>query len=406
MEIRIIKNAPGVVYEDVSEGIVLQVTEGKNSMGELISKRYELFFVNSNQKEEIEPEIPKYYLWDIVSLSRPKTYIYFTSCAMKDKGRMEVNLYRYSWEQKEAELVYTTMDDLFLYPEQKKTRIFVLDENYLLLQNMYLKTNGTETYQGFFDFELMLYSIKEQKSFLVTDQYLLQAGISFMGPVEKNICAIKTGYNLLRNNGFHYLNSTEMVVENIGFVNIKQMISDILLKQKNIYIDIIDQVKGDKTIPFCKVEKGYLIYSRVSKEGSEEVIFYHYEDKEVNACIFPNVHKIEDLSRPCLLKGMPCILLENKKGAQLYNLKKEKKEFVFGNDTQVKEILQDLIVVETRHKRKLLKNAYYTVDVYQYSDRAMLVNEKGNFGAAIASTIFTDAASTTKENTVLYLFIK
>ena len=50
MEIRIIKNAPGVVYEDVSEGIVLQVTEGKNSMGELISKRYELFFVNSNCK--------------------------------------------------------------------------------------------------------------------------------------------------------------------------------------------------------------------------------------------------------------------------------------------------------------------------------------------------------------------
>ena len=123
MEIRIIKNAPGVVYEDVSEEIVLQVTEGKNSMGELISKRYELFFVNSNQKEEIEPEIPKYHLWDIISLSRPKTYIYFTSCAMKDKGRMEVKLYRYSWEQKEAELVYTTMDDLFLYPEQNSARI-------------------------------------------------------------------------------------------------------------------------------------------------------------------------------------------------------------------------------------------------------------------------------------------
>ena len=30
MEIRIIKNAPGVVYEDVSEEIVLQVTEGRD----------------------------------------------------------------------------------------------------------------------------------------------------------------------------------------------------------------------------------------------------------------------------------------------------------------------------------------------------------------------------------------
>ncbi len=395
MEVRIIKNAPGVVYESVAEDIVLQITEGKHSMGEMPSSKYELFFVNSNQKEEIEPGIPKYHIWDIVNLTRPGNYIYFTSCSMKDKGRMEVSLYRYSWEQKETQLIFTAMDDLFLYPEQKKTCVFALDENYLLFQNMYLKTNGMENYQGFLDFELTLYSIKEKKSFVVTDQYLLQAGISGMIPMGKNVCAIKTGYDLLRNDGFQYLNETETVMENIGFINTKQMISDILLKQKNIYIDIIDQVKADKTIPMFQVQGDYLIYSRVSREGSEEVIFYHYTDKEVNACIFPNVHKMDDLSRPCLLKGMPCILIENRKGAQLYNLKKEKKEFVFGNDTQVKEILMDLIVVETRHRRKLFKHAYSMVQVFQYQDRSMLINERGSFQAVIAP-----------DDMSLYLFMK
>lgn len=395
MEIRIIKNAPGVVYEPVAEGIVLQITEGNHSLGELCSGKYELFWVNSNQKEEIVPDIPKYQLWDIVNVSRQENHIYFTSCNMKDKGRVEISLYRYEWEQKHTELILTVMDELFLYPEQKKTRIFVLDENYLLIQSMYLKANGMENYHGFLDFELSLYNMKEKKSFLVTDQYLLQAGISFMAPIGKNVCAIKTGYNLLRGDGFQYLNDTETVVENIGFINIKQMISDILLKQKNIYIDIIDQVKTDKTIPAVQVQGEYLIYSRVSKEGSEEVIFYHYTDKEVNACIFPNVHSMEELARPCLLKGMPCILTENRKGTQLYNLKKEKNEFVFGNDTQVKEIVHDIIVVETRHKRRLFKPAYSTVQVFQYKDRAMLVNERGRFQTVLVS-----------EDESLYLFMK
>lgn len=395
MEIRIIKNAPGVVYEPAAESRVLQITEGKHSLGELRSNKYELFCVNSNQKEEIEPDIPKYHLWDIVNLNRQNSYIYFTSCSMKDKGRVEISLYRYEWEKKETEQLFSVMDELILYPEQKKTRIFILDENYLLCQNMYLRANGMENYHGFLDFELALYSIKEKKSFPVTDQYLLQAGISFMAPISKNICAIKTGYNLLRGDGFQYLSDTETVTENIGFVNIKQMISDILLKQKNIYIDIIDQVKTDKTIPAFQVQEDYLIYSRVSREGSEEVFFYHYSDKEVNACIFPNVRRMEDLSSPCILRGMPCILMEDRKGTQLYNLKKGKKEFVFGNDTQVKGIQKDLIVVETRHRRKFFKPAYTTVQVYQYKGREMLVNEKGSFQSVIIP----------QENN-LYLFMK
>ena len=50
------------------------------------------------------------------------------------------------------------------------------------------------------------------------------------------------------------LKEKEIAVESIGFVNIKQMISDILVKQNNIFIDIVDQVKGGKTIPCFQVK--------------------------------------------------------------------------------------------------------------------------------------------------------
>lgn len=395
MDIRIIKNAPGVMYESVTDGIVLQITDGKYSMGEILSKKYELFFVNTNQKVEIEPEIPKYQLWNIVNLCKQKKYIYFTSCNMKDRGRIEVNLYRYSLETKKSELIYVAVEELVLYPQQKQTRIYTLNEEYLLIQNMYLKTNGMENYQGFLDFELSLYSIEDEKSLVVTDQYLQQAGISFMAPISKDVCAIKTGYNLLKGNGFQYLNEAETVEEKVGFINIRQLITDILVKQKNIYIDVIDQVRADKTIPAVSVQEDYLIYSRVSKEGSEEVIFYHYEDKEVTAGIFPNVFSMEELSQPYILKAMPCILMESRKGTQLYNLKKEKKEFIFGHDTEVKKIIGDYIVVETNHKRTFFRKPYTTVQIFQYKERTMLVNEKGSY----QTFLIPDEAD-------MYLFLK
>lgn len=395
MDIRIVKNAPGVMYEPVTDGIVLQITEGKCVMGDMLSRKYELFSVNENRKEEIEPEIPKYQLWNIVNLCKPKNYIYFTSCYVKSRGRIEVSLFRYSWEKKETELLYTAVEELGLYPQQKQTRIYALNEDYLLFQNMYLKTNGMENYQGFLDFELFLYSIRDEKSYVVTDQYLQQAGISYMAPIGRDVCAIKAGYNLLKGNGFQYLNEAETVTEKVGFVNIRQMISDILLKQSHIYIDSIDEVRSDKTIPAALVQEDYLIYSRVSREGSEEVIFYHYTDKEVTAGIFPNVFRMEELSKPYVLKGMPCILLENRKGTQLYNLKKEKKEFIFGHDTEVKIIKGDLIVVETSHRRRLFKKPQTTVQVFQYRERAMLVNEKGSYQTLLVP-----------EEGKLYLFLR
>lgn len=395
MDIHVIKNAPGVRYEPVTDGIVLQITEGKYTMGDMLSEKYELFSVNENRRVEIEPEIPKYQLWNIFNLCKPENYIYFTSCNLKDRGRIEVSLYRHSWERKKSERIYAAVEELNLYPQQKQTRIYVLNEEYLLVQNMYLKTNGMENYQGFLDFELFLYCIKEEKSYVVTDQYLQQAGISYLAPISRDVCAIKTGYNLLKGNGFQYLNEAEIVEEKVGFVNIRQMISDILMKQKNVYIDSIDEVRADKTIPAVCVQENYLIYSRVSREGSEEVIFYHYEDKEVTAGIFPNVFSMEDLSRPYILRSMPCILMENRKGTQLYNLKKEKKEFIFGHDTQVKLIKGELIVVETNHRRKWFKKAHTTVQVFRYKERALLVNEKGSYQTILVP-----------EEDKLYLFLK
>lgn len=395
MDIRIVKNSHHADFKWISGPLLLQVTEGNCTAGDMRAKKYELLNADTNVKEEIAPEISKFDIWEITDLSSRESYIYFSNCYMKDKGRITIRLYRYLMKEKTYELLLTEENDSFLYPKQKRTKVFVLDENYILLQHMYLKSNERETYQGFMDFELILYSIKEQKTFMVTDPYLVQAGIEAMIPVSKNVCAIKTGYQLLENQGFDELNEKETVFENIGFVNVKQMISDILVKQKNIYIDIIDQVKWEKTIPACQVAGDYVIYSRVSRAGEEEVIFYHYGSKEISACIFPNANSMKELSRPCIMNGMPYLLMEGKKGSELYQVKKGSVVLTFGKEIRIMAVAGGLLVCQAEHTGHLFKKPWNEVQIYQAQDKKMIVNEKGSFLKAVAPD----------ENT-LYLFIR
>lgn len=382
MEVRIVKNFEDMEYCQIAEGVTLQKSRGNLTTGNLTSKKYELLYLNDNRKEEIIPKISKYDIWEIINLSCKEEYIYFCECIVKERVRIQINLTRYALETKECEILYTVEDDCMLYPAQKKTKVFILDENYILFQNMYLKSNTPENYQGFMDFELFLYSMKEKKVLPVTDQYLLQAGIDQMLPFSKNICAIKTGYDLLTDNRFECLDDKECVQENVGFVNLRQMISDILLKQKNVFIDIIDQVRTKKTIPAMQVMDQYLVYSRVSKEGQEEVIFYNYDSKEALAGIRENVFSLKQLSKSCLLNQVPCILSETRKGTEIYNLQKAKAELILGKDIRIKKTIGNLIITEVTKKKTLFSKASSSIEVHQYPEKKLLIKEKGHYADA------------------------
>lgn len=385
MDIRIIKNLEDVAYHLISENVILLTSKGNRKLGRLVSQRLELFYIDENRKEAVLPQVDKYAVWDIRNVWGGSNYIYFTQCERLNEYKIMIRLYRFQCNTKEIQVLYQLVEESAILLEQKKTRIFILDENYLLIQHMYLKRNMSEKYQGFYDYELYLYDYNERKSYLVTDPYLSQAGIEVMLPISKNICSIKVGYNLLHENRFEHLEQSETVIEGIGFINVKQFISDILVNQKNIYIDYIDQVQFDKTIPSMKYYSDYLIYSKVNRDNrQEEIIFFHYPTKESKVCVNPNIRSAADLARPYLFNGLPYVLLERAKGIEFFNVTQGTVDYFFEKKYHIQEIMNNNIITTIRMRKGIFRRKMDYIEVYQFKKKEPILNEKAVFGGAVS----------------------
>ncbi len=395
MDIRIIKNTEDVEYYPIKDDLILLIGNHEREIENIQSKKYTIFRVDANVKEEVMPLIHKYDIWEIIDIWANIGYLYFSECNFLEKGKVEIIIYRYHLETEQCVPIYTIEEELSIYPTQKKVKLFVLDENFLLIQHEYLKTNSANTYQSFFDFELFLYNIKEKATHQVTDESLSIGGIEKMLPISKNICAIKTGFNLLKDNRFSVLEKSEVVVENIGFINVKQMISDILLKQENVFIDVIDQAYFSKTFCNIKVMDDYLIYSRIiPEENKEEIVFYKYSSKEIKVGINQGITTLEDLSNPVILGGTPYIILKNEDRTDFYSLIKEEIDFYYENDIVIKDVVNDLIMTERKIPGKLLKKPQSFIDVYQYPKNNLLLHENSPYIKCISMN-----------NDSLYVFI-
>lgn len=384
MDIRIIKSQKEISYLPLGKDKVLSISDGTKRIGDYLSKRMECYDILENRKEEIAPNITKYQLWDIRVLQSPEGSCYFTSCHVIEKNQIKVELYRYQEEAKKVELLYEEKENILIYASQKKTVVFILNENYLLIQHTYIRSNEIENYSGFLDFELKLYSIREEKAFPVTDIWLSQSGIEQMQLVTKNICAIKTGVNLLEEKRYQLLTEREVFPERIGFLNIQQMISDILLKQKNIYMDVIEETKWNKTLLNMHVEDGILMYSRLSlKENREEVIFYSYENREADICENTSISEPEQIADTCVIAKAPYIRRKTEEGTSFYNVRKRCCDIFFGKEKRIRGMAHGIAVLEERRRKFFFFPERRKCEVYKLPLKERLLQEKAEVNCVI-----------------------
>lgn len=377
MEIRIIKSQKGSHYLPFSRERFLCVSDGTKRLGEYLAKRLELYDIAENKKEEIVPNLIKYQIWDIRVLQPQEGCCYFTSCHVIEKNQIKVELYRYQETAKTVEFLYEDREDMLIYASQKKTVVFLLNENYLLIQYMYIKSNETETYSGFLDFELKLYSIKEKKTIPVTDVWLSQAGIEQMQMVTKNICVIKTGVNLLEEERYQFLAEREVCPERIGFFNIQQMISDILLRQKSISMEVIEETQWDKTLLGMHVEEEIVMYSKLFlQEEREEVVFYHYKEKKAEICERTGISRLDQIADTCMIQSVPYIKRKTEEGISFYNIRKHCGEFSFEKEQRILRVKHGIAVVEEVQKKSWFKKEYCWCEVYLLPLKERILREK------------------------------
>ena len=171
-----------------------------------------------------------------------------------------------------------------------------------------------QTYSDFFKFDQRLYNLKDNTEYDITDENFNNNGISYIIPISENQCVIKTGFSLLKDNRYNMLEKKECSLESVSFVNISQMISDLVITDNAITLDTIDQAFYTTTIPYIKKEGNYLIYSCVNNATKEEEVkFYNLSNNEVRSCINQDVIRFSDLAKAYVINSEPYICIDKDK---------------------------------------------------------------------------------------------
>lgn len=385
MNIRIIKNAHklrGNVYRGKS---ILEKEFAPSEYEGINFVQYFLYDVEANQKRELLPNIKKYDILRIKKLDKNSDDLYFTTISDNADDNKKITLHRYNILTEEIFDIYSYEDDIIQYNNYKRIRVFILNEFYILLQNEFIRYNLTETYKGYFDFEQFLFCIKDQKLIEIMDENFKANGIDSIKMLPNNMCVIKTGFSLIRDERYKLLEKNQVSVERISFANIGQLVSDILLMQKNLVLDTIDQAYYTETFSYMVAKGEFIVYSKYKIDlKEEEVIFYNYETKDTKICINKNVENEQDLAWNYIIGHTPYIRLRSKSGARFYNMEQNKTDIVFPDDVKVETVVNDLFII-SGNRRTFWGKAVPTIEVYSYPDRRLIHKEKGEYIGCIAT---------------------
>jgi len=353
-----------------------------------------LYDLRRNHKEEILTKYRKIAVGDIFDCEYQSNKIYFHSYE-KDGDHLVIFLHRYDYYTDTVETIYHYVEDFSLFPHQVKIQFFVLNDSHLLIQKAHLRSNLSESYHDYLDFEQTLYHIKEKREVRVIDENFANNGIAYIEAISPTEIMIKTGFSLIEDKRYEKLEPFEMSVESIGIANTARIVSDLYLTQNNLIITMIEQAFQTKTFANYYVKAPYLVYSTVNFESYEEtVVFYNYETREV-VCSYIN-HDITDatmLAKTHVIAGSPYIQLDSEDGVDLYELLEPQNSIHIPQEEKLIGSFDDYILIETSKKALLGGKEQKRVRIQKIPED-VLHTEKGTYIGALAD----------KDN--LYLFVQ
>lgn len=375
MDIKILKNKDYHNGRLLNHKMMLEVVESESRYENLNKMIYNIYDLEKNIKFEILPRIEKYNLGEIISVSIASDFVYFFN-VYENEDTQSVSIIRYNYKSTKMECIFTMDEDISVYPEAKRLKVFVLNDMYLLIQHEYLRNNLSETYAGFFDYEIELYNIKDGNKYQVVDENLVNNGIDHMISIGENLCVAKTGFSMLPDNRYNELTEDEASLEKISFVNIGQLVSDMLIHKTDIVIDTFEQVFYKNTIPYIKKIGDYIIYSKVNIEKrEEEITFYNYITKETRNCINKNVIRCMDLANPCVILEEPYIYIKREHAIDFLNLNTSKVSISFDDALSFMGICNDTFIFKGMGKKGIWKKMKECYEIYSYPQKNLLLRE-------------------------------
>lgn len=395
MEIKILQNTDWRFGNYLNDNYVLETTEYDSSFEFIKGIKYFLLDLESNERIEVLPNIEKYNIGEIINVSLNSKYLYFINL-IKEDDYSKICVLRYNIFNKETEIVYSFDDNLEGLNETRRLRLFVINDLYLIFQNEFLILNDSKTYSGFFKFNQKLYNLKDNTEYVIMDENINSNGITDIIPVSENQCVIKTGFSLLEDSRYNMLKKEECSLESISFVNIAQMISDLVIMQNTITLETIDQTFYNKTIAYVKKYGDYIIYSCVNNETKEEEVkFYNIVTNETRTCINQNVVRVSNLAKSFILNNEPYICIVKDKEISFLNLTTNKIERKYNKGLKLCKIFNNMLIFIGINNSVFSKKKKTYFDIISFPQSKLLLHEHSEYVDSLVTN-----------NEIIYVIVK
>lgn len=356
MDIKLIRNSEDAVFSSISNGLVLQMTDDNYKFLEFTGKKMYILNSTTNEKYEISPEIKKY---DIASISYAHSmhdYLFFVSAEQLTDSKMDILLYRYSFDANESSLVYRYQLDSIEDIKQSSLKVYVLEYDFVIIEEI---GHNNELKK------VVLRNINAEKDISIKDSLLEKYGLYNIIPLERNDCILKFGRTKLTDEDFD-----KGTYEYIGIVNTRQFVSETMLNPTEITMEELDSAEQDKTFAYMKRTGNRVIYSKYNKTTmSEEVVVYDFENKVKQIRINNDIKEASDLNYTYVINGNPYTIRNEENTSYLINLNTQKEEYKLPTGMDIKYVINDLMLV-TCIKKKIpfLKKGIEYIEVYKFPD--------------------------------------
>lgn len=397
MDIRLIRKFENGRCQSIEEDLVLQETDDKYQLNSFIGKKLYIVDIANNTRQEISPEIKKYDIAAICVAESNKDHIYFATASMVDEELVSISLIQYSISEGSQKVIFTLTENLVGLETTDTLKFFVLDENYVFVQKeiqqeshkpqpiSIINSEYLNTYNGILKIENYLYNVEDGTKIEICDETIGRYGIDKIISIEGNMCAIKVGYSILEDaleeDQEDEPDEEKTPTETIGIINVKQFISDLVLKKEQVFIEILDEGSGNRTFPYMKFSEGKLVFSRVDiKNHKEEVVIYEYNTKVTKIRVNNNLVRISDLWHTYIINDTPYLLSEKEKQTELINLNTQKTEWKLDSNYKIKFIKNDILIVQKHVRRGIFRKECDYIRAYQYPEvHKVIFSEKAKF---------------------------
>ena len=379
MDIKLIRNSEDAVFSSISNGLILQLTDDNYKFLDFTGKKMYILNSTTNEKYEVSPEIKKYDIANIEYAHNMHDYIFFVSAEQLTDSRMDILLYRYTFDDNESRLVYRYQLDTIKRIEEVDIHIYVLEYDFVIIEEIGHKDNELKS--------ITLRDFSVDKDISVKGSLLSRCGLYNIIPLEGNSCVFKFGRTkslTADEDGVIGAYDEDCVddYECIVVVNTRQFVSEMMLNPSEITMEVLDSADSDKTFTYMRCSGNRVIYSKFNRSTmSEEVVLYDFENKVKQIRINNDIKEASDLNYTYVINGNPYTIRKDNDVTYLVNLNTQKEEYKLPSDMQIRYVINDVILVtRMKHGIPFIKKGVEYIEAYMFPDiQHALLKKKAEF---------------------------